>query len=176
MLIGIFSTIVFFIYGPDIGIAFFANKKAGIYLYQLSLLCPFIYLATTLASILNGLGLSTYNLLLTVLATVIRIGFILILVPKIGIFGYVSGLFVSYVVLTLACMLRLQKNVTFELSFLRDIFFPCISFILLGAANYLFYRRLLTILPDIPGTLILCLIIGLYACTSLIYKARQLLR
>ena len=176
LLIGIFSTIVFFIYGPDIGIAFFANKKAGIYLYQLSLLCPFIYLATTLASILNGLGLSTYNLLLTVLATVIRIGFILILVPEIGIFGYVSGLFVSYVVLTLACMLRLQKNVTFELSFLRDIFFPCISFILLGAASYLFYRRLLTILPDIPGTLTLCLVIGLYACTSLIYKARQLLR
>lgn len=176
LLIGIFSTIVFFIYGPDIGIAFFANEKAGIYLYQLSLLCPFIYLATTLASILNGLGLSTYNLFLTVLATAIRIGFILFLVPKIGMFGYVSGLFVSYVVLTLACLLRLQKNVTFELSFLRDIFFPGISFILLGAVSYLFYRQLLTSLPNIPGTLTLCLVICLYACTSLIYKARQLLR
>lgn len=176
LLIGIFSTIVFFIYGPDIGIDFFANKKAGIYLYQLSLLCPFIYLATTLASILNGLGLSTYNLFLTILATGIRIGFILLFVPRIGLYGYILGLFISYVVLTLACLLRLQKDVTFELSFLRDIFFPTISFTLLGAASYLFYQQLLTTLPSVPNTLTLCIVIGIYACTSLIYKVRQLLR
>lgn len=176
LLIGIFSTIVFFIYGSDIGVCFFSNEKAGMYLYQLSLLCPFIYLATTLASILNGLGLSTYNLFLTVLATGIRIGFILIFVPKIGMYGYVSGLFISYLVMTFGCLYRLQKNVTFELSFSRDIFFPVICFVILGTASYLLYRQLLHLFPSIPKILTLCLMIGFYTCTAFICKVRPLLR
>ena len=146
------------------------------YLYQLSLLCPFIYLATTLASILNGLGLSTYNLFLTVLATGIRIGFILIFVPKIGMYGYVSGLFISYLVMTIGCLYRLQKNVTFELSFSRDIFFPVICFVILGTASYLLYRQLLHLFPSIPKILTLCLMIGFYTCTAFICKVRPLLR
>ena len=95
LLIGLFSTTVFYIFGPAIGGCFFQSKEAGHYLFQLSFLCPFIYLATTLASISNGLGLATHNLILTLLSTLIRIGFILFAVPRMGLTGYIIGLFVS---------------------------------------------------------------------------------
>ncbi|MCM1178787.1 MAG: polysaccharide biosynthesis protein [Clostridium sp.] len=111
LLIGMFAMTIFYIFGADIGVLFFDNQEAGQYLSMLSLLCPFIYLATTLASILNGLGYATHNLLLTVAATVIRISFILFAIPKIGMSGYIAGLFTSYLFLTFACLHKLQKEI-----------------------------------------------------------------
>lgn len=176
LLIGIFSTITFFIYGTDIGVCFFGNEKAGIYLYRLSLLCPFIYLATTLASILNGLSLSSYNLFLTLLATGIRIGFILFSIPSIGIYGYILGLFASYLFLTFACLLRLQKEVTFELSLLQDVLSPTVLCCLVGAASYLLYHEILVSNLSVPKIPLLIVIISVNAAIVFICKVRQLLR
>ena len=109
-LIGLISGIVFFFFGSTIGMIFFNNKEAGIFLYQLSFLCPLIYLATTLASILNGLGFATHNLMLTVISTGIRLVSILLLIPKMGISGYISGLFISYLFLTLTSLHKLNTT------------------------------------------------------------------
>lgn len=109
LLVGGISSITFFFFGKQIGMLFFQTKEAGIFLYQLSFLCPFIYLATTLASILNGLGHASYNLVLTILATFIRIGFIRFTIPQIGITGYILGLFTSYVFLTFVCSKKLHS-------------------------------------------------------------------
>jgi stage V sporulation protein B len=111
LFIGLLSTVVFYLFGPLIGKIFFDSEEAGHYILQLSFLCPFIYLSTTLASILNGLGYATHNLILTFIATIIRISFILFLIPKIGITGYIAGLFTSYLFLTFACLNKLEKNI-----------------------------------------------------------------
>jgi stage V sporulation protein B len=110
LFIGLLSTVVFYLFGPFIGKIFFDSEEAGHYILQLSFLCPFIYLSTTLASILNGLGYATHNLILTFIATIIRISFILFFIPKIGITGYIAGLFTSYLFLTFACLNKLEKN------------------------------------------------------------------
>lgn len=110
--IGVLSFIVFYSFGHKIGIFFFKTKEAGIFLYRLSFLCPFIYTATTLASILNGLGAASYNLFLTILSIIIRISFILLCIPHIGINGYLYGLLCSYIVLTLCYLLHLSKLLT----------------------------------------------------------------
>lgn len=162
LLIGIFSTITFYIFGRDIGMLFFQNKEAGMYLYQLSFLCPLIYLATTLASILNGLGFAAHNLLLTMIATVIRIGFIQLLIPKIGITGYTAGMFASYLFLSLACMGKLQKQVPIELHFQESIFLPCCVFTLLGSMAYYLFLKGQSLCPNIPAILLLLGVIGLY--------------
>ena len=124
LIIGIISGSTFFIYGKLIGNLFFNNKEAGIFLYQLSLLCPLIYLATTIASILNGLGHASHNLLLTVLSTGIRIGFILFAIPRIGITGYIIGLFCGYLFLSLTSMKKLNETVDFKLKFTKNILIP----------------------------------------------------
>ena len=181
LLIGIFSTIVFYIFGTDIGMLFFQNKEAGMYLYQLSFLCPFIYLATTLASILNGLGFATHNLLLTVVSTIIRIGFIQLTIPKIGMNGYILGLFAGYLFLTFSSLSKAQKHITFELHFLESIFLPCCTFTILGSVFYYIYQKILSQLPNNNLTHILLLIMVItcfgFVCfppfLKTIYKARQ---
>lgn len=144
LLIGLFSFITFYIYGNDIGVLFFQNKEAGTYLYQLSFLCPLIYLATTLASILNGLGHATYNLILTICATIIRISFIQLTIPQLGMMGYLIGLFVSYLFLTFACLHKIQKQIDFNLYFLESIFLPGCLFTILGTCSFYLYKKLLS--------------------------------
>lgn len=163
LLIGMFSTITFYIFGPIIGQLFFQNKEAGIYLYQLSFLCPFIYLATTLASILNGLGFATHNLLLTFVATIIRIGFIQFLVPKIGISGYIIGLFTSYLFLTITCLHKLEKVISLRLHFLESVFLPGCVFTILGVLAFFAYQRASLLFTEtLPAILILIGVIALY--------------
>ena len=168
LLIGLFSTVVFYIFGPSIGNCLFESKEAGHYLFQLSLLCPFIYLATTLASILNGLGFATHNLILTVISTIIRISLILTAVPRIGITGYIIGLFIGYLFLTFACLHKLQKIVPVELQFAKSIFFPSVIFILLGAIAFWGYRKLLIFFQGIPSVILLIAVIGIYGIISLL--------
>ena len=141
LLIGIFSGLTFYIFGNTIGALFFNNKEAGIFLYQLSFLCPLIYLATTLASVLNGLGLATHNLMLTVLSTGIRLSFIIFVIPKIGITGYVIGLFVSYLFLTLASLKKMQDIILIELRFIRDLLSPLLFFAITGFLSYVIYDK-----------------------------------
>lgn len=167
LLIGIFSSVAFYIFGPSIGICFFESKEAGHYLFQLSLLCPFIYLATTLASILNGLGFASHNLILTVISTIIRISFILTAVPKIGMTGYIVGLFVGYLFLTFACLHKLQKLIPVELQFTKSIFIPAVAFILLGVAAFWGYQKLVITFPAVPVVVLLIAVIGIYGILAL---------
>lgn len=163
LLIGLFSMTVFYIFGPDIGLHLFASREAGRYLLMLSMLCPFIYLATTLASILNGLGFATHNLILTMLATIIRISFILVGVPRIGMPGYIAGLFVSYLFLTYACLYKLQKMVPVTLQFSKSILLPILLFIFTGSAGFICYQKLLAqTLVIFPPVIWLILVIALY--------------
>ncbi len=180
LLIGIFSFIAFYTYGADIGILLFQNKEAGIYLYQLSFLCPLIYLATTLASVINGLGCAPTNLLFTVIATIIRISFILFTTPKLGIAGYIIGLFASYLFLTFACLHKVQQYITFQLYFMESIFLPGCIFTILGAISYYIYQKMLPIIPTRKEQIVLLLgiiliwgIISFPPMLKSIYKVRQ---
>lgn len=168
LLIGMFSCIAFYIFGPSIGMQFFQNKEAGTFLFQLSFLCPFIYLATTLASILNGLDLASHNLILTVIATIIRISFILFAIPKIGISGYIAGLFAGYLFLTFSSLHKLQKMVPVELHFMESIFYPTVIFILLGYLIFAGYERVSTVGSPVSPILTLLGAIGVFGIIGLV--------
>ena len=56
MILGIFSLGIFFFYGNSMGILLFRSQEAGNFLRTLAFLCPFLYLDSTLSSILTGLG------------------------------------------------------------------------------------------------------------------------
>ena len=79
LLIGIFSTFAFLIYGTVLGETIFHSKEAGQYVYLFSVLCPFMYAAQTTSSILNGFGKTKQTLYHNLLGVGIRIFFILLL-------------------------------------------------------------------------------------------------
>lgn len=101
LLISVLCTGVFMVYGYDMGNLFFHSPQAGSYIRTLSWLCPFLYLNTTLGSILNGLDLAPTVFLQNVIASSVRIAFLLFLVPEFGMTGYLWGMLAGSLCLTL---------------------------------------------------------------------------
>ena len=94
-LFGLFCTLFFLFSGRFIGIFFFHSSDAGSFITILAWLCPFIFISTTLGSILNGLGFTKTTFYHNLFAALLRLSFILILIPIIGIKGYLWGILAS---------------------------------------------------------------------------------
>ena len=99
--LGILCTGLFLFYGDAMGERLFSSALAGSYIVTLSWLCPFLYLSTTLGSILNGLGQTRATFLHNILSLVSQLLFVVLLVPRIGIRGYLYGLLFGQLFLTL---------------------------------------------------------------------------
>lgn len=95
LLLGALCCAFFFLFGKTLGILLFKSPTAGTYIRTLSFICPFLYLNTTLSSIINGLGKPGISLLHNVAALCIRITFVLMVIPEIGIRGYFYGILIS---------------------------------------------------------------------------------
>jgi stage V sporulation protein B len=137
VIIGLFSSAVFFYFGRDIGMAVYHNPLAGDYIRILSPLCPLLYLSTTLGSVINGLGKPHLSFFTTVTGLLVRLAIIIFLVPKAGIYGVLIGLLVSQLVSTLF-------DATLVLKHCRA--FPPISQWLLIPAVFAFFPAQLLVL------------------------------
>lgn len=108
-LLGICFTAFFFFCGGFLGNLLYQNKLAGEFILILSFLCPLMYIASTLNSILNGLGKTLETFLYSMVSLLVRLGFVFFLIPVYGIYGYLWGLLVSQLVQTVLCMIGVRK-------------------------------------------------------------------
>jgi len=113
LMIGIFSTGIFIIFGKDLGTSVFHTQEAGTYLTILAWLCPLIYLTTTLGSIINGLGKAHITFLNSITGSISKILLIIILIPSRGISGYLIALLVGQLIITILDGIAVAKYVRF---------------------------------------------------------------
>lgn len=107
LLLGFFCTAIFLVLGRWIGSVLFSNELAGTFIVTLGWICPFLYLSTTLHSILNGLGKTTSTFFLNILGLSIRIAFVLFVIPLAGIKGYLWGTLLSQITMAAGALLLL---------------------------------------------------------------------
>lgn len=158
LILGIFSTGVFFFFGPQIGTLLFHNKAAGRFIRILSFICPFLYLDTTMSSILNGLGKTGLCFIHNVAGTGIRIIFVLFVIPLEGIKGYLWGMLLSELVtagLNLFALWR-YSHLDFDAGklILKPVFALAVSF----GVTFL-SMRLLNLFHLLPQLLLMALLI-----------------
>lgn len=108
LLLGILCLFCFLLGGPFFGAVLFHSEMAGRYIMTLSFICPFLYLNTTLFSILNGLGKTTHTFLLNLFSLFIRLLFIRTAVPVFGMKGYLWGMLAAQLFLTGLSLLLLR--------------------------------------------------------------------
>lgn len=101
ILIGLLCTCLFLILGRELGLVFFHNEDAGNYLVVLSWLCPFLYLGTTLTSVINGMEKTQVTFLYTMASLGVKIAALVTAVPVFGIRAYLIGLLASQLLLVL---------------------------------------------------------------------------
>ncbi|MGN0297580.1 MAG: polysaccharide biosynthesis C-terminal domain-containing protein [Lachnospiraceae bacterium] len=138
MILGILCTGLFITYGQSLGIFFFSNEQAGNYIKVLAWLCPFLYLSTTLGSILNGLGETTALFVHNLVSALLRLAIIIFAIPKIGILGYLWGLLASYILCVLMHYIRIARMTQLSLSAKEWIVKPFFAILIARIVNWAF--------------------------------------
>jgi len=108
-LMGIACLVLFVTLGNWMGSTLFHSPLAGHFITTLGFLCPFLYLDTTLSSILQGLGMAGKIFVMNIICLLVRLAFVFWIVPHFGITGYLWGLLASQItmgVLYLSCLGR----------------------------------------------------------------------
>lgn len=155
MVIGIFCLGAFLIWGDDAGNLLFHEPQVGVYVTAFAWMCPFLYISTTLSSILNGLGKTNTTLILDVTAFLTRIALIVLLIPKMGIIGYLIAFLISEIYLALFCAYALWRIHPVPFNAFRLIIKPLLSLAVSSGAG-LYARHVITALfPTLPPLLIL---------------------
>ncbi len=100
--------IFFLLLGPLVGSLIFNSELTGDFLRTLAWLCPFLYMNTTLISILNGLGKATHSFLINIISLAIRIFGVWYGISHWGMNGYLWGLLLSQLLVSLLCIILLN--------------------------------------------------------------------
>lgn len=125
VLIGLLCTCLFLIFGRELGMIVFHNEDAGNYLTVLSWLCPFLYLSTTLTSVINGMEKTQVTFFFTVLSLGTKIAILVLAVPVFGIRAYLIGLLVSQLLLVFLECWYLREYI--RLDALHIVIFPSLA-------------------------------------------------
>ncbi len=129
-LFGIYCAGIFVIFGNPIGVLLFNNATSGTYICILGFLCPFLYITATLASILNGLGYTHITFIHSVVTTLIQLFCTIILIPGIGIVGYLMGLLVSSIISSVSHYISAKKYVKFHIDAWNTFLIPTLTFVI----------------------------------------------
>ncbi len=112
-LMGCICMVIFILFGNTIGTLLFDSSLAGHFITTLGFICPFMYLDTTLSSILQGLGKAGNIFVMNIVSLLVRLAFIFVAVPHVGITGYLWGILASQIlqsILYLSCLYRLIRK------------------------------------------------------------------
>lgn len=111
LLLGCACMGLFLLTGNFLGAGLFHSNLAGRFIRTLSFICPFLYLNTTLFSILNGLGKTGYTFLFNMTALLIRLAFVFFAIPVFGIKGFLWGMLAGQLFMTAASFILLRPYI-----------------------------------------------------------------
>lgn len=97
----------FLIFGKFAGMALFGSALAGDFIRTLAWICPFLYMNATLLSILNGLGKAGSSFCNNIVSLSIRISGVWFGIKVFGMNGYLWGLLISQLTISILCISQL---------------------------------------------------------------------
>lgn len=166
LLLGLYFLCAFLLFGGSVGDLLFHSQMAGIFTRKLALLCPFLYINTTLISILHGLGATTLVTIWNVVGFGIRLVAIVLFVPISGIDGYFAGTLFSQAFLTTCSLFALHRRGSFRVDLTDAFVKPALVCMVSGAVSFLFKNALPYLGRSSWGAL-LCLA-GIYTAAFLV--------
>lgn len=105
--LGAVCGVAFLLLGSLAGRILFNSTLAGDFIRTLAWICPFMYTNTTLLSILNGLGKANNSFVNNVCGLAVRISGVWFGIRILGINGYLWGLLISQLLVSVLCVSQL---------------------------------------------------------------------
>ena len=156
--IGVSGIMIYF--SHELGESIYNSSEAGRYIRFVAHIIPLMYLDTTVDNMLKGLGEHLYTMAINITDTLCSLIMVWILIPKMGIDGYITLIIVSEIFNATASIYKLAKVTKMQFKIFKWFAIPIISIIisthLIGA---LFAALPLTIITSILLTVILYFIL-----------------
>ena len=127
LLCGLFCGAMFFVGGEKIGLLIYQSNDVGYLLKVLSPIVPLMYLDSISDGILKGLDQQSFTFRTAVSDSAIRIILILIILPKMGLQGFILIMYFSNLLTCFLNLSRLIKISSAKINFLSDLLLPLLS-------------------------------------------------
>lgn len=107
---GFVCIIAFITVGAPLGAHLFGEKSVASYVKILAWLCPFIFISSTFKSILHALGKTALVFANNMLSETINLACVVFLIPRFGIYAYLTGMLVSQLVNALLSVIGFYRT------------------------------------------------------------------
>ncbi len=135
---------VFICFSSEIGAYFFNSSEAGQFIRMLAPLIPLMYLDGAVDAMLKGLGEQIYSMRVNIIDSLLSVLLILILLPKMGINGYIVVIFITELLNTSLSIIRLLSKTEVKARIFKWIIKPTISIALATITSRLLFDFLFT--------------------------------
>lgn len=129
LLIAVFATGIFIIFSQELGLAIYKSEEVGIMMRLLAPLIPLMYLDRVVDGSLNALNKQMSTLKFNLIDMSTRILMILVLIPKMGVKGFIIVIFASTIINSSLSINKLLKVTGLEFKIFDWLLNPifCIS-------------------------------------------------
>lgn len=135
--------VILFFFAADLGNAIYGSRSIGKYICFLSPLVPLLYLDAITDDLLKGLNEQLHYMSYNIIDSVVRVVLIIILLPKFGISGLITVMYISGMLNTGLSLMRLLKVTEVEIKVFKWIICPLIF----SAISCLISKTLFSPLP-----------------------------
>lgn len=116
-------------FSHELGYAIYNSENAGTYIKLLAPVIPIMYLDSTVDAMLKGLGEQLYSMNVNIIDSLCSVFLVWILIPKMGIYGYIAMIIISEMFNATLSIIRLLSVSKMKIQVLKWIVKPLASVI-----------------------------------------------
>lgn len=111
-------------FSQELGSVIYPKENTSVYIKMLAPLIPIMYLDTTVDHMLKGLGEQFYSMVVNIADSMLSVICVWILLPKLGIVGYVVTIYITELINASFSVVRLMKKSGFKTHLVKWIVKP----------------------------------------------------
>ncbi len=160
-------------YSGAFGKIIYSSTEAGKYIRLLAPIIPIMYLDTVVDSMLKGLGYQVYTMTVNIIDAALSIVGVILLIPRLGILGYVILISVSEIINASLSYYKLTKVADVNVSLVRCVVLPTLFSVASCFLVRFVYSKVLFYPPSTPVSLCVHVISVVLVYAMLVYVPNQ---
>lgn len=121
---------IFISFSYELGYFLYGSREAGEYIRILSPLIPLMYLDGAVDAMLKGLGEQVYSMRVNITDSFISVILVVLILPKMGVMGYVVVIFITELINTSFSIIRLLNITRVKTPLVRWVIKPLLNIVL----------------------------------------------
>ena len=118
---------VFIIFANEISLMVYQSIEAGIWIKILAPLIFFMYIDNIIDNMLKGINEQVSVMICNIIDLLVTISIIFFIVPIMGMYGYISSIFVSELLNFTISSIQLKKKINYSVNFKKFIIRPILA-------------------------------------------------